>query len=453
MHRMWRPLVVVAIAAAVVMLSAGMAFAATAITTPSSSPFVVPSDGSGNPLSFTVVATGFAKGVNVYVEICDGVPPNSSGWDPTLDCDNGASNPPVISDPTTGTATFTSPGPREFDPVKGIQPSGQFNCIGPDDPPSNNGVPDWTNCQLKVSTSNTAFSPDQVFLTLVMPDNPADSATTTTTLPSNVQTVGACDAGVSLGKVDNGAGVGLTDTNQAIVVSTSSLKTAIAGTVAKGTTLAGSCNILGAPVTPLKVSAKLSSTGASCASSATPGEDPTAGGTAPASYPLNGKLGIKEGTNGISTYVSVLGFNATAQDVIDVGGIITKGDLVGARVKGSLWEDPAVKDTVGDAGITAYPGEDGDSTVKPKALPTFDGLSNTGYSLDIAGLAALGACSDGVPNNLLPAQSIKSVLVGSGASVLKQFAGTTTGSIVLGVSANGLAHESDASGLSFTFGE
>ena len=266
--------------------------------------------------------------------------------------------------------------------------------------------------------------------------------------------VGGCDGGVSLGKIDNGSGGGLTDTNQAISVSTASLKTAIAGTVPKGTVVAGGCNILGSPVAPTKVSAKLSSTGASCASAAVPGEDPTAGGTAPASYPLNGKLSVKEGANGLSTYVSVLGFNPAAQDILDVGGIVTKGDLVGAQVSGNLYEDPAVKDTVGDANVSAFPGEDGNSTVKPKVPPTFDGVSNTGYSLDLSGLLALAACADGTPNDLLPAQGVKQVIVGSGPSILKQFAGTPIGALVLGApQAAALAGEGSASGLAFSLGE
>ena len=273
------------------------------------------------------------------------------------------------------------------------------------------------------------------------------------------QAAGGCDGGVSLGKIDNGLGGGLTDTNQAITVSTSSLKTAIDGATAqqntgpKGTTLAGQCQIGVASVTPTKVSAKLSSSGASCASDTTVGEDPTAGGTAPASYPLNGKLGIKEGVNGVTTYVSILGFSPTAQDVVDIGGIVTKGDLVGAQVSGSLWEDPAVKDTVGDQATgVAFPGEDGDSTAKPKVAPTIAGYENSGYSLGVAGLIALGACADGVANDLASAQSITTVLVGAGPSLLKDLANTPAGA-ALGANQAAIAGESDAGGILFTFGE
>jgi hypothetical protein len=168
---------------------------------------------------------------------------------------------------------------------------------------------------------------------------------------------------------------------------------------------------------------------------------------------LNGKLGIKEGANGITTYVSILGFSPTAQDVVDIGGIVTKGDMVGAQVSGSLWEDPAVKDTVGDVLLgTAFPGEDGDSTTKPKTAPTFAGVANSGYSLDVASLLALGACADGTPNNLLPAQSIHQVVIGAGPSVLKQLALSPFG-VALGANQAAIAGESNAAGLVFTFGE
>ena len=104
-HGYRRLMLVAVIAAACVLGLAGIAFAAT-ITTPTGNPFVVPGDANGNPLSFTVVATGFSVGQPVFVEQCDGTPHTAAGWDVTINCDNGASNAPVLAD-ANGTATFT----------------------------------------------------------------------------------------------------------------------------------------------------------------------------------------------------------------------------------------------------------------------------------------------------------------------------------------------------------
>src|SRR6476619_676034 len=99
-----RRLMVVAGGAAICLVAlAGIAFAS--ITTPSGSPFMVPGDASGNPLPFTVVATGFAPNALVSLEQCDGVAPSAPGWTPTTHCDLGSSQSPVLAD-GTGTATF-----------------------------------------------------------------------------------------------------------------------------------------------------------------------------------------------------------------------------------------------------------------------------------------------------------------------------------------------------------
>jgi len=199
MRRHWRRVgAVVAVSATFVLGLAGVAVAST-ITTPTGNPFVVPGDVNGNPLSFTVVASGFAIGQLVYVEQCDGTPHTAPGWDVTINCDNGASNAPVIAD-ASGVATFTSPGTREFDPVKGLQPTGGFACLAPNDPPSNPVPPggDWTDCQLRVSTNNTAPTSDQAFLTLQMPDTPGLADTTPPVINSFTPNEGAFVSGAAV---------------------------------------------------------------------------------------------------------------------------------------------------------------------------------------------------------------------------------------------------------------
>ena len=60
--------------------SAGIAaYALTSITTPNTTPFVVPGDALGNPVPFTVVATGFPAGASVLAEQCDGIPSTRDG--------------------------------------------------------------------------------------------------------------------------------------------------------------------------------------------------------------------------------------------------------------------------------------------------------------------------------------------------------------------------------------
>ena len=278
------------------------------------------------------------------------------------------------------------------------------------------------------------------------------TTTTASTAPALAGQVGACDGGVMLGKLDNGAGGGLTDTNQAITLTMRSLKTLMAGALPKGTIVGGQCDIFGSVVTATDVEAKLSSPGASCASSIA-GEDPSAGGSAPASYPFNGKLVIKEGTKQVTTYVSMLGIHPASFDLVDIAGIVTRGDMVGALVTGSLYEDPAVKDTIGDQALLAFPGEDGDNTVRPKLLPTLDGVRDTGYSLDVPFFPVLGECSDGIAGDLIGAPGIADILLGAGPSPLKQFAESPFGLPVLAGDATRVSSEPDASGLLFTFGE
>jgi large repetitive protein len=176
-------LVVVCLGAIGVVSSIGPAFAATAITSPSSNPFSAPGDATGNPQAFTVSASGFAPGANVFVEQCDGVPATQSGWDAAQDCDLGSSPSPAAAD-ASGNVTFNAADPNHaFTPFKGESPQSLFNCLASGESSPGNGLTDYTNCQLRVSTNNTAGTSDQVFLTLTLPSAqvaPAFTGTPTT---------------------------------------------------------------------------------------------------------------------------------------------------------------------------------------------------------------------------------------------------------------------------------
>jgi hypothetical protein len=152
-----------------IVLLATPALAGT-ITTPSSSPYTVPGDATGTPQSFTVSASGFTAGQQVYIEQCDGVPSTSPGWNPTEHCDLGTS-PSARTADASGNVTFTANDPNfGFTPFKGLSPQGLFTCGAPGDTDPSDGIPYFEDCQIRVSTSNTAVTADQSFLTITLPD-------------------------------------------------------------------------------------------------------------------------------------------------------------------------------------------------------------------------------------------------------------------------------------------
>ncbi|MGZ4799429.1 MAG: putative Ig domain-containing protein [Acidimicrobiia bacterium] len=155
-------------------LAAGPASAAT-ITSPTGDPFVVPGNAAGNPQPFTVTASGYSAGSQVFIEQCDGTPPTATGWDPTTNCDLGASPAPATAD-AGGVVTFPAADPNfSFHPFKGASPQGLFNCLAPGQASPGNGLPDFTNCQFRVSSNNSASTSDQVFRTMTLPAAAATS--------------------------------------------------------------------------------------------------------------------------------------------------------------------------------------------------------------------------------------------------------------------------------------
>ncbi len=120
-----------------------------------------------------MTAHGFPPNTNVFVEQCDGTSTATPGWSPTINCDNLTSPAPVIST-AGGVATFTKDDPNlGFTPFKGESPGGLFNCLSLHDASPNNGVPDFRNCTVRVSTNNAAVTGDQVFLNILLPDGGA----------------------------------------------------------------------------------------------------------------------------------------------------------------------------------------------------------------------------------------------------------------------------------------
>src|SRR5262249_26995859 len=127
-----------AIVLGALLLTAGVSFAGTLVS-PGVSPFPVPGDGAGNPVSFTIQATGFGDGDSVFVEQCDGRDPGLPTWSATADCDAQSAAGPAIAAIDTGDVTFVADDSvTGFHPFKGASPMGQFNCLSPNQASPNN---------------------------------------------------------------------------------------------------------------------------------------------------------------------------------------------------------------------------------------------------------------------------------------------------------------------------
>jgi hypothetical protein len=142
---------------------------AASFTEPQGSPIHVATDAQGHPKALTVAVAGFASGALVYVEQCDGIDASSHDWSPTIDCDLGNS-PAAVVVTHDGTATFDpSDASHRFVPFAGPSPQSLFNCVPSGDRAPANGLPSFPSCQVRVSTSPTLATPDQMFLALALP--------------------------------------------------------------------------------------------------------------------------------------------------------------------------------------------------------------------------------------------------------------------------------------------
>jgi hypothetical protein len=331
---MSRRLVAVGISAAVVIGSAGAAYAA--ITSPTQSPFPVPSDSGGNPQPFTITANGFTPLQPVYVEECDGKTPNVGSWNVTLDCDNGRTTPGNDAD-GNGNVTFSVGNGFPFTPFKGESPSSLFNCLSPHGAAIGNGLTNYTNCQIRVSSNNAGKTGDEAYLRITLPDAPSDTSTTTTapttttTVPSATHPVGACAGIRALAGIKTADGLGLDNTLRAVKISIKSTPTG-----------AMTCSGLPAAdgaVVPGSFKATLGNgltSEASCNTALVSTALPPAG-----KFGWAGAAGVEQG------YARLTATNPTINyfsDVVATHGIITKGAMAGVDVDGTLFQNPTVKD-------------------------------------------------------------------------------------------------------------
>ena len=96
-----RRFVAAILAAFVVVALAGVPVSADIIQ-PSSTPYQAQYKDAAHPeqglAAFTVIATGFTPGQQVFVEECDGNATTVANWDPAINCDSGSSPAPVVAD-------------------------------------------------------------------------------------------------------------------------------------------------------------------------------------------------------------------------------------------------------------------------------------------------------------------------------------------------------------------
>ena len=102
-------------------------------------------------------APGFPASTPMFIEQCDGVAPSATGWDPTVDCDLGS------------VAGARDVGRQRQRHVLGDRPriagsgrsrvrarSRTSTASGPPRPTRTTGLPSYTNCQIRVSSNNSA---------------------------------------------------------------------------------------------------------------------------------------------------------------------------------------------------------------------------------------------------------------------------------------------------------
>jgi hypothetical protein len=400
---------VIAIAALLVgaLVGVGVAFSSTGVTQPLGT-YVVPGDAAGNPQAATLTATGFAPTQPVFVEQCDGTDPSSLGWDPTVNCDFGASPAPANAD-SSGTATFdVNDAPHRFAPFKGASPQDIFNCLAPHQLEPSNGLPSFRNCTLRFSSAPSAATGDQIFVPIQLPDAPAPA-----------KAAGSCSLGTSLAKVTTGTpGAGLTDQTQDIKISSALLKDVHTTTP---TILGGGCAGLvdshyagtgvgtGAPtllgaLTEKSVSLALSGAGSCAWNAPAVGAD----GSASQGYPLRGTLTII--FNELSTLATPYKVLATVQlthnldqaNLWDLSGRVTTGLSVGATVSGTIRLDP----------VSKYAGTPANILSNVGYVPLSKPVGYTGYAVDTVSGRPSG-CSDAVANNTSSAAVSNAVVVRS----------------------------------------
>jgi hypothetical protein len=163
-----RALLVIAAVAVCMFSFAAAAGAVPVITQPTENPYHVALDAQGKPVPFTVEVSGFPFRTAVFVEQCDGRPTWAPNWSPTIDCDLASARAPAYAD-SHGIVRFdASDSRRGLNGFSGPSPQGIFNCLAPGAESPKNGLPDFRDCQVRVSSNPTQITSDQAMLPIVL---------------------------------------------------------------------------------------------------------------------------------------------------------------------------------------------------------------------------------------------------------------------------------------------
>jgi hypothetical protein len=130
--------------------------------------------GVGTPRFFSITGSGYTpQSTNVFIEICDGVPPTTTGYDPSLDCDIGTSPAAALSD-VNGLVSFPAGNLNlQLHLFDGASPSVTFNCLRADETALANGVtsygiPGTADCQIRMSTNNTITTGTESYMSFAL---------------------------------------------------------------------------------------------------------------------------------------------------------------------------------------------------------------------------------------------------------------------------------------------
>jgi hypothetical protein len=292
----------------------------------------------GQPLPVRIAASGFTPGSLVFVEQCDGTDPTGVGWSPTSNCDLGSSSSPSIADDSGKVVLSATDSNHAFTAFKGESPQSLFNCLSPNQPTLNasNGLIDYRNCQVRISSNNTAVTSDQVFYDITLPDAPWEAF---------AHPGGGCSGQRVLGTWKPTPGE--TNVTAPETLSTSLMKSTAVGHPA----FAGTCTAAGVAGTLTPKSFAMKAVGStSCAATAS---DP----------PISGKITIvmNEIDPATTHPYQIQAFvrrtpavDASAPDITLYEGTVIKGPGVGSTVVGTLYEDPITKNAPHVVTSTGY---------------------------------------------------------------------------------------------------
>ena len=134
----------------------------------------VNASGVGTPRFFTITGSGYTPiGTSVFIEVCDGVPPTTSGYDPSIECDIGTSPAAALSDASGNVSYPATDINLRLHLFDGASPSVSFNCLRADEPDPGNGLvsyglPGTADCQVRMSTNNTITTGTEAYFSFAL---------------------------------------------------------------------------------------------------------------------------------------------------------------------------------------------------------------------------------------------------------------------------------------------